>query len=224
MPKIPFNWNLIQGEFAIISPDTNWRGDDPWEFADWGYGQWRTVKPDDATHVIPNYLSGSDYSGSLVERTNHDVFLEDFGNVPGVLDVSGGHGTFAVAVPIRTRKGSWSRGKRTAEMFEWLEKLNDYPLADEEKLSEMELEAQVEAWNSWAASDFRGEVRDHVDPSGEDEELEQALDDISDDDLYEVFRVAADKANEYWVNESGGEMWIDLKRVAKQVVRKDIIP
>jgi hypothetical protein len=78
-----------------------------------------------------------------------------------------------------------------------------YPIIDEDLMSEMEIEDQDRAWESWVESNFRSEI----DP---DDEL-----DIDDDELYEVFRAACEEGNEYWIDEVGSGAWIDIEAVAK---------
>lgn len=67
-----------------------------------GFAEWETLDapepgescaysdfiPDpDGRYFISELLSGSDYSGSSVERANYRVFLEDFGDRDGVHEV-----------------------------------------------------------------------------------------------------------------------------------------
>ena len=40
------------------------------------------------------------------------------------------------------------------------------------------------------------------------------LDDVDDDAVYALFHETADRISEYWANESGDSMYIDVKRIA----------
>lgn len=166
------------------------------------YGDW-----DNGTSgmwVLVDYAGGSDYSGSLVERANFNVLEKAAAavsypdDVPGFyVTLYGGHGTYGIAFHT----------ERTPESIrEMLVKLEDYPLVDEDEHSQLEMEAQDEAWENWARADYAGllEAKFH----GE-------ADDVDAEAMFEHFRAAQDKANEYWINESGGSMWIDLKRVVE---------
>ena len=143
---------------------TQWRGRicrfDGSEYVPGAGNHWRTFDridagdsasygdftPDvDGAYFLSDFLSGSDYSGCLVERANYREFLEQFGELDGVHEVYGGHGTYAVAVRIDAL---------TDEMAELFAGLEDYPLIDDESHSELEMEAAEEAWDSWARSDF----------------------------------------------------------------------
>jgi len=88
--------------------------------------------------------------------------------------------------------------------------LADYPILDEDKHSETEMEAQAEAWESWVRDDLR---------RGLDEDVEDALDAHTpqppheDDDIeYTAFRTAAEECNEYWIDETGG-MYFPVDRI-----------
>ena len=172
------------------------------------YGQW--VEDAEGTCLVPGYLSGSDYSGSLVERSNYEAFQEQFANGDGVwwTDVAGGYRTYAIVidcglVPLEAEE----------DLASFLNGLQDYPLADEDLHSRLEMEATDESWDNWARYAF---VRDL------ERQFEVELDDADPGLVYTVFRECCDKSNSYWVNESGGDMWIDLKRVVKAVTQTDI--
>jgi len=111
----------------------------------------------EGTYFVSDFLSGSDYSGCLVERANYRVFLEEFGERDGVHEVYGGHGTYAVAVRVD------AIDEEMAAVFDALE---DYPLIDEETHSELELEAENEAWDCWARGDFVRELESRFDEDG----------------------------------------------------------
>jgi hypothetical protein len=150
--------------------------------------------------VVPRYLSGSDYSGSTVERSNKRVFMEEFGDDPHVFETYGGYGTFGVLI-LATCDNE--------EIAECLNGLHNYPLINEDDLSELEMEASNEAWENWARSDFTRAL-----------ESQFGIDDIdpnNDIDLSELFYHAAEKAGEYWEAETGGDMWIRVERVAEAI-------
>jgi hypothetical protein len=186
------------------------------------------------TFVLPDYCGGSDYSGSLLEVTNYKALLgmipDDYEDGLEYVTYTGGHGTFALAIRIDAL---------TEEILESLESLDDYPLLDEGLHSELEIEAQNEAWDSWAKSEFKTELGRHMwtvfesstraDQRAEETDeayqtrlnaTEEYLSDecggISDSDLGELFYKMADRANIYWENEQGSDMAIDVERVVSR--------
>lgn len=190
------------------------------ELKDARYGRWHDRK--NGRYLLPDLLSGSDYSGSLVQRANHRSFSEMFadGEDEWWTNVPGGHGTYGILIDMKGVPDDIS-----TDVAEFLNALHDYPLADEEMHSEMEIEAQEEAWNSWAERDFAHDLQKKF---GDDPKLEPVLDEVLMDDellkkLRDLFEDARERANEYWVNEQGGEMWIDLKRVLAKVSKEDVV-
>lgn len=173
------------------------------------YGAWRNAR--DGRYLVPRYLGGSDYSGSLVERANFRSWskLYKAGKGKWWTDAPGGHGTFAVVIDMKKVPEDISE-----DVAETLAALNDYPLIDEEEHSEMEQEAQTEAWDSWAKREWKKgleELLGNID-----------LDEADEDKLFETFQKASEKANEYWRNESGGDMYIDIGRIIKELTLADV--
>jgi hypothetical protein len=166
------------------------------------YGDWTDRK--DGRFFVPGLLSGSDYSGSLVERSNHKAFEEAFsrGENKWWKTVYGGHGTFAVVIDLKKVPK-----KRETELKDFFNALENYPLADEDLHSNMEIEAQDEAWKSWARGDFKKALEKH---------FGFTFDEVDDEKVFELFQRASDRANEYWINEQGGDMWIDVEKVVKK--------
>lgn len=207
---------------AVIEPGPNDHVVDLYEgdtLEDVRYGRWHDRK--DGRYLLPALLSGSDYSGSLVERSNYDKWQELYADGQDVwwTHTPGGHGTFGVLIDMQGVPDDISR-----DVAELLNALNDYPLADEELHSEMEMEAQEEAWRSWAERDFAHGLQKKF---AGDDELEQILDGVLTDDdmlikLRSLFEDARKAANEYWENQQGDEMYINMKRIVAKVSKQDI--
>jgi hypothetical protein len=105
----------------------------------------------------------------------------------------------------------------------------------------LELDCQHEAWENWAASDWRDAIRDRLaeycpatvadanayGPSTVKFWADDQLDAIPDDklqlQLLELFHACAEMAGEYWVEEFGGGWWINVERVAAGVDRLDLV-
>jgi hypothetical protein len=190
------------------------------ELKDVRYGRWHDRK--NGRYLLPDLLSGSDYSGSLVQKANYRKFSEDFadGEDTWWTNVPGGHGTYGILIDMQGVPDDIS-----TDVAEFLNSLHDYPLADEDLHSEMEMEAQEEAWNGWAERDFARALEKKF---AGDEELEPVLEDVLTDDeklkkLRELFEDAREKANEYWVNEQGDEMYINIDRIVKKVTKADVV-
>lgn len=163
-------------------------------------------RPDDE-HVWfePEYSTGSDYSGSgLVAKANYESLLEEAnrlsedelgGDTSWFQTFHGDHGTYAIMFHV---------DKTPPEIIEMLAGLSDYPLISDDKHSELQVEAQNEAWERWAESDYRRALEKKFDGDA---------DDIDDEVLFEHFREALDESNTDWVNEQGDEMYIDIERI-----------
>jgi len=154
------------------------------------------------TFALVEYATGSDYSGTLVEVSNHKALLELLGDLEdGIdyLDISGGHGTFALAIRV---------DRIAPDVLEALEGLEDYPLMSEDLHSQMELESQNAAWEDSIREEFRTALASHLDV--------EDLDSVSDESLAELFCKTADLGNCYWSNDCGSDSWIDVESVIKR--------
>lgn len=174
------------------------------------YGHWNKLTDNDflepTTVLVPDYLSGSDYSGGTAYRSNYNVFLEEFGDLPGVYDISGGHGTYAIGIRLDSLND---------DMLDILHGLEDYPVIDEEAMSELETEQEDEAWENWTRSEFTRALTQKF------PDLEEEIEDLSNDQLFELFRESADKANEYWEHDAEGAR-INVKRIVETIDEEDI--
>jgi len=155
-------------------------------------------------YLMPKLLSGSDYSGSLVEVSNHRVFWNTFKRCAGVHDVQGGYGTFGVAIREDVYNGN-------GDLRETLERLDGYPLLDEDDHLTLEVEKEGEAWGDWVKHDFIRLVR------GAHPTLEEWEPNDDESEVEELFRVAQDEANEYW-EDDGGSMYIRLEKIVPYAV------
>lgn len=160
------------------------------------------------------YLGGSDYSGSMVERSNHKVFMEEFGEENGVVDAYGSHGSFGVLVRVKDASD---------EILERLDGLDTYPVMDDDAHGAAEIEAQEEAWEAWAKSDFVRALHKKFDDDADD--ASDAIDALTDGQIREIFDEAVEYSAAYWQDETGGNMHIDIGRVvSKGKIRlKDIL-
>jgi hypothetical protein len=155
------------------------------------------------------------YSPSAVYRSNARVFRDEFSRE---LELADGDGP-DVALDVRYV---------TDEMLETLEGLEGYPLLSDDDHSQLEMELQQEAWDSWAASDWRQLVCAAVDQylperfpfDGDD--LISRLGGREDEKLRALFDQCCDSAGEYWEEESDGGQYIRLDRVAEKLTLEDL--
>ena len=174
--------------------------------------------------LVPALLSYSDYSGSTVERNNERVWAKEFADSENEIwtTVGGGHGTSAVVIRVDLM---------TDEMREFLDGLENYPVADEGDMSELETELQNEAWTQFYEREFVKLIKPPVVeaaldqfPDADEGTLEDLVDEAIDaldnessaenfGDIFTMFSDAAEAANVYWEPQTGGDMYIDVKRV-----------
>lgn len=174
------------------------------------YGDWHASKH--GHHLVPSFLSGSDYSGALVTRSNYEVWQTMFPEGRNVwwTTVSGGHGTYAIVINLEGIPEEVEE-----EVAEVLNGLQNYPLIDEDHHSNLEMESQNEAWEDWGRKDFRRALEKKV-------EGDLNLDDVKDQDIDELFHGVAEEIGEYWVNEEGSGSYIDVKKIAGAAKWEDI--
>jgi hypothetical protein len=101
--------------------------------------------------ILPELLTGSDYSGGTVNISNHRTFLEKFKDVEGVHNLYGGMGTYSVAIRLDV-------SEENEEIKDILSSLEDYALIDEEDNSNLE-----RTWEEEAIPDIIHDVSRHLD-------------------------------------------------------------
>lgn len=154
------------------------------------------------------------YSAPSIYRSNNRVFRDNYSQE---LDLADGDAD-GLSLDVRYV---------TLEMLETIENLEDYPLISDDDHSSLELELQDEAWETWAAADWRRIVERRLDEAIEINQLEldadSVLDSVEDCDskLYDLFRACMEQANEYWSEESG-DQWINLEDVARALDLADL--
>lgn len=154
------------------------------------------------------------YDAPSIYRSNNRVFYDQFRHELSLAD--GDYDGLSLDVRFLT-----------LEMIETIESLEDYPLLSEEDHSELELELQDEAWESWVGSDWRRIVETKLDETLADNNMEDCADEILDKvedldcKLRGLFHDCCESSNTFWEEESGGQ-WIDLDRVASSLDLADL--
>jgi len=155
------------------------------------------------------------YSAPSIYRSNARVFRDQFSKE---LEAGADGDADGVALDVRFVSD---------EMLEIIEGLEDYCLLDEDDHSQLEMELQDEAWESWAASDWRQLVCAAIDavlPEGfpfDGDDLISRLGGREDEKLRPLFEQCCDSAGEYW-REGGTDQWVDLDRVAEKLTLEDL--
>ncbi len=166
------------------------------------------------------YTSFSDYSGTYVERSNAKFLRDTFPKL--FVMKTGGHGT------------EWTGISKddldliNLEEFEELKKvhtdLENYPVLDDDLQSDMETEAEGEAYNDWIKADFYKElvkaVSERYEDTEEEAEIMAKLEALHDDEdqspLDGLFWDSYHDSNENFEVEEGGSFYIHLDRVIKE--------
>ena len=155
--------------------------------------------------------SGSDYSGSLLEKSNYEVFLGDFGSNDFIYPCYGGYDTYAIAVEL---KGLLYCDEETFDsIINTIKNLDTYPVLDEDHYSNLQLEVEDEAWDNWVYSDLKRAI-------------ERKFPDIdlhfNDGELFELFIKKMEETNTYW-EEQGNNMWVDINRIVEAITIFDLM-
>jgi hypothetical protein len=111
-------------------------------------------------------------------------------------------------------------------MIEELHGLESYPLLSEDDHSELELELQDEAWDSWAARDWAAAVEKrlalYAPETANQYWAADTMETVAADKLRELFHACCESANEYWF-EDGTEQYIRIDQVAAALDLADLL-
>lgn len=158
------------------------------------------------TWFVSDHLTYSDYFGGVVCRANQQSFLERFeDHEKWLVELSGGHGTSAVAIHIELAPN---------EVWEVLAGLEDYPCLDDCVLSDLELEDEQEAWEFTYKCDFTKKLTETL----KDEmtlpiEIQKLLEWEGEDGvLLEAFNYLTEYTNTDWEHSVEGP-YISLDRL-----------
>ena len=163
-----------------------------------------------------NLATYGDYTGSTVTIANFRSLLaiadseaEKLGKNRrelGVFETYGGFSSAGIAIRINCPlKAVWRA----------IQGCIDYPLINEDELSDVEIEAQDSNWESWAKYDFTALLTEEY-PLYDVEA-------VSDSDVYTLFRKGLEASNGEWINEIGDSMTVDMARVFTGIEELDIM-
>jgi hypothetical protein len=144
--------------------------------------------------VCTNMQRLSDAAQSHLANYEQELINEITSTKPEVIETHGDYSSRQV----------WIR-KDVDKVEGYTDRLENYPCLDEEKMSEIELDWEVEAWNDWLKSDLIRSLPD---------EIEELIDDMNDDKLFSLYRQAMEECNEYPTAEYSG-VYVDVNRISE---------
>lgn len=153
-----------------------------------------------------NYLGYSDYSGSTYTKSNHQLFLKEFGEIDGVKKVYGGYGSNDIYIRLDVLNSN-------KEIQECLNSLDDYPVIDEDHLSEVEEEAKYEAWENYIRKDFLRALS---------KEFNYNLEKVSNEFIDRLFRNLEEYTNVYWIFEYT-DAYFPLDDLLEKLTREEFL-
>lgn len=166
---------------------------------------------------VPSLCESGDYGGSTYQLSNAQALLEEFGGSPACRELIGAYGSYAVIIDPRYV---------SEELLEALEALEDYPVLDEEHLSQLEEELKVEAFNCWLEGDLRRLIEEVcfealqtgcVREPEETEEIAEAIaEQATEDQLWDLLR-EADSDGFLWESEHN-QMYCRLDRIDSALI------
>ncbi len=196
------------------------------------------IEDPNGSFLTSDLWTGGDYAGDTITRANFLYLKEEFGQLPGVHAVSGGWSSYTLAISIATFD-------YCEELRERLFVLDGYPLANEEYHSELEMDLENMSWEEWIKGDFEKAAMNHVCIPGHDEKVANALaiamsmskeyykaamsdirewqekilksilDRIGDSDLFILYKLCIELANEYPIFETGCTVHVNVDKIAE---------
>lgn len=167
---------------------------------------------DDGQYLEVPFCGYSDYSGTTVERSNCDCFLEQFkdniGN--GVWELYGGYGTRGVLISLQ-----FYLSNNSEYVKDIIQNLFQYPCIDDESMSKLEYEIEVESWNDYIKSDLIREFNNRCIYYEDETEQDDFL-------LRQKFYDAMERANEYFVHEDAHSAYVDISKVVDCWIEDEI--
>jgi len=166
----------------------------------------------DNVYICHEYTVSGDYGGNgSVGISNKNVLLEDHKHI----EVIGGYGSSFCVIPlvfllsyvdeVETDEQE-ERNQEIENIIEIYSSLNDYPVIDEEEMSDVEEELKGEAFDNWVEYDFKRELQDKFNLY--DLEVKEG----KESEIRGFFELLAERSNEYWINENN-DMWISVEKV-----------
>lgn len=148
-------------------------------------------------------MSGSDYGGDTVHRSNYLEMKSYVKRSKYIKEVYGGHGSYGIAFNVSKLKGKFA-----LELVDIFKQLKNYPLVDDEAMSDLETELENEYWESDLKEEFCKEIEKSLQSIGFTVEVDR-----DSERLWEAYRILMDKTNTYPVFETGCSVYIDVEEL-----------
>lgn len=97
------------------------------------------------------YSTWSDYSGDTVNRANYEYMLDNYKDHPYFHEIYGGYNTSGILLDVRIFDDS----EIGDDLLEKIEGLLNYPLFNDEYLSDLEMRLSKESWDGWVKYDLK---------------------------------------------------------------------
>jgi hypothetical protein len=149
-----------------------------------------------------------DYDNSCaVERSNFRVFWELYGHIDGVYKVYGIFNSEGIVIDL-------DKVDNDEGIKETICNLYDYPAIADDDVSLMEIEMEDSDFESWVRSDLEKHVNGFLEEKYPllGSEIEEKLENV---DWWQLYLKLKEKTNTYFIIESGGAGYIDVKRLMK---------
>jgi hypothetical protein len=179
--------------------------------------------PEAADCFISDLFYGSEYSGDSVSRSNFLSIQNEYGDKTGVFKVFGGWDTYSWLFHFPTIEETWPEEDKE-KLIKDMKDLDDYPVLDEEQLSELETETEQEAWDNNYRHDFEQKL---LGMGFDKNDILYELDEdanIDNDDLDKIFYELISNGNGgEWIHETGCSVYINLDDIMKDLSWSDIV-
>jgi hypothetical protein len=149
----------------------------------------RFVLSPDGTYIEFPYCAHGDYLGSMVERSNYEYIVEYYKDI-----VVRDSASYAYR-NIYVREDILEKNRELKTIFEGLE---NYPLIDEERYSQLQMDVLEEDWDAWIKFDLIHEL----DLQGYNTDDEEAI--------HEVYKEIMFKESIYYWDENPYSMSIKI--------------
>lgn len=163
------------------------------------------------TGVLLDGFTSGDYVGSALETANRRSFEEAFEGRDWWTDKALGHGAVGIYVALNVADVATEEDLETLQ--EMLKGLKDYPVLDEEILSQVEQEIVDENWVEWAARDFQEMLSKIYAEVGFDDETTERIEELDRNQLMRLYAALADARGYGPENESATSARFDFERV-----------
>jgi len=142
-------------------------------------------------YIIPDLLSGSDYSGGTVNKSNYRSFMKLYKDTEGVYGLFGGYNTYSIAIRADVAESN-------EDIKSTLDTLEDYPIIDDDNYNTLETEIECESLKVYI-SDNKNVICRHLEEYIEN--IDDIIDAIPDEDLEQIAYDGINNLNLNWIHE-----------------------